>query len=79
MGNLQKLKSFGKLTLICFSEQGLGESDVLLKLDTRSEEFMDYKDVFQEPEGKEEDNKDSVYLCWKIPAGGKKKVKKLKT
>lgn len=57
---------------------GRGESDVLLKLDTRSEEFMDYKHGFQEPEGKEEDNKDSVYLCWKIPAGEKMILKRLK-
>lgn len=46
-------------------------SDVFLKLDTRSEEFMAYKDVLQELEGKEENSKDSIYLCWKIPAGGK--------
>lgn len=54
------------------------ESDVLLKLDTKSEELMDYRDVFQEPEGKEEDNKDSACLCWKIPAEGKKILKRLK-
>lgn len=39
---------------------------------------MDYKDVFQEQENKEDDNKDSVYLCWKIPAGGKQILKKTK-
>lgn len=57
---------------------GRGESDVLLKLDTRSEEFMDYKHGFQEPEGKEEDNKDSVYLCWKNPCWRENDTEKTK-
>lgn len=44
LGKINGTLSFAKLTLICFNEQGLVESDVVLKLDTRSTEFLDYKD-----------------------------------
>lgn len=42
--------------------------DALLKLDTRSAEFMDHKVILQKPEDKEE----TKYVCWKVPTGGKR-------
>lgn len=63
LGKINETLNFARLTLMCFSEQGLGESDVLLKLDTRSTEFMDYKDILQKLEDREKANKDSVYVC----------------
>lgn len=32
---------------------------------------MDHKDMLQKPEEKENTNKESLYVCWKVPAGGK--------
>lgn len=32
---------------------------------------MDHKDILQKPEDKENINKDSLYVWWKVPAGGK--------
>ncbi|RMC17692.1 hypothetical protein DUI87_05356 [Hirundo rustica rustica] len=51
---------------------GLGESDVLLKLDTGSEEFMDYKDVFQEPEAEHSNTCVSANTGGTAPSGGGK-------
>lgn len=29
---------------------------------------MDYKDILQKLEDREKANKDSVYVCWKVPS-----------
>lgn len=77
-GKINETLSFAKLTLICFSKQGLGQSDVLLKLDTRSTGFMDYKVILQKPEDREETNKTQYMCVFNTVPTWKKMLKRLK-
>lgn len=74
LGKISDTLSFDKLNLICFNEQGLGDKDVLLKLDIWNAEFRDYKDILQKPE---ETNKDCVCVL-RSPYWRKQILKPLK-
>lgn len=77
LGKINEILSFVKLNLICFNEQGLVESDVLLKLDTRSIEFMDYKDICRNQKIEKKLIK-TQYICAEKSLLGKKILKRLK-
>lgn len=78
MGKTTETVSFDKLTVeLQWTKPGRREvykfNNPIVEIEYKESRIMDHKDMLQKPEDedKENTNKEPLYLCWKVPAGGK--------